>query len=236
MASRTAFTTRGHVVRAMLEAICFQTREVLEAMILDTAGMQHSASCPDLDPVALEVDTAAAAAAAAGGQALAPAGPVAPPLAAAAAVGAAGAGAAAAGAGAARAGTCSGGGGGGGGGGGFACGSSAGGGVRASSSSCGSSAQLATQGYRLNLLRVDGGATNNNLLMQLQVCVLVCVCVVCFVSGGQQLSKCLCLSPHVPSTSPPCAAPARRWVCVCLPAPPRNTHTRTRTRMRAHAV
>jgi glycerol kinase len=38
----------------MLEAICFQTREVLEAMILDTAGMQHSASCPDLDPAALE--------------------------------------------------------------------------------------------------------------------------------------------------------------------------------------
>ena len=48
-----AFTTRGHVVRAMLEAICFQSREVLEAMILDTAGMQHTASCPDLDPAAL---------------------------------------------------------------------------------------------------------------------------------------------------------------------------------------
>jgi glycerol kinase len=29
-----AFTTRGHVVHAMLEAICFQTREVLVAMIL----------------------------------------------------------------------------------------------------------------------------------------------------------------------------------------------------------
>eukprot|EP00878_Enallax_costatus_P010494 GHUV01010957.1.p1 GENE.GHUV01010957.1~~GHUV01010957.1.p1 ORF type:complete len:285 (+),score=84.19 GHUV01010957.1:85-939(+) len=33
----TAFTTRGHVVRALLEAICFQTREVLEAMMLDTS-------------------------------------------------------------------------------------------------------------------------------------------------------------------------------------------------------
>jgi hypothetical protein len=38
----------------MLEAICFQTREVLEAMILDTAGLQHSSSCPDLDPAAIE--------------------------------------------------------------------------------------------------------------------------------------------------------------------------------------
>ena len=29
------FTHRGHVVRAMLEAICFQTREVLDAMRAD---------------------------------------------------------------------------------------------------------------------------------------------------------------------------------------------------------
>jgi hypothetical protein len=42
----------------MLEAICFQTREVLEAMILDTAGLQHSASCPDLDPSAIEAAAA----------------------------------------------------------------------------------------------------------------------------------------------------------------------------------
>lgn len=40
-------------------------------------------------------------------------------------------------------------------------------------SSFGSSQQLlqGSLGYRLNILRVDGGATNNNLLMQLQVCV-----------------------------------------------------------------
>jgi glycerol kinase len=37
-----AFTTRGHVVRALLEAICFQSRDVLEAMMLDTA--MHRAS------------------------------------------------------------------------------------------------------------------------------------------------------------------------------------------------
>jgi glycerol kinase len=37
-----AFTTRAHVVRALLEAICFQSRDVLEAMMLDTA--MHRAS------------------------------------------------------------------------------------------------------------------------------------------------------------------------------------------------
>lgn len=44
-------------------------------------------------------------------------------------------------------------------------------GGRVSISSWGSSNQLLQGGlgYRLNLLRVDGGATNNNLLMQLQV-------------------------------------------------------------------
>ncbi|GBF97483.1 glycerol kinase-like [Raphidocelis subcapitata] len=38
----TGFTTRAHVVRAMLEAICFQTREVLDAMRAD-ADMSHMA-------------------------------------------------------------------------------------------------------------------------------------------------------------------------------------------------
>lgn len=32
MQRASGFTTRAHVVRAMLEAICFQTREVLDAM------------------------------------------------------------------------------------------------------------------------------------------------------------------------------------------------------------
>ncbi|KAI8473361.1 MAG: hypothetical protein J3K34DRAFT_411128 [Monoraphidium minutum] len=38
----TGFTTRAHVVRAMLEAICFQTREVLDAMRAD-ADVSHMA-------------------------------------------------------------------------------------------------------------------------------------------------------------------------------------------------
>ena len=39
---RSGFSTRAHVVRAMLEAICFQTREVLEAMRkdADVAGLK----------------------------------------------------------------------------------------------------------------------------------------------------------------------------------------------------
>lgn len=31
----TAFTTRNHIIRAALEAICFQTRDILEAIELD---------------------------------------------------------------------------------------------------------------------------------------------------------------------------------------------------------
>ncbi len=40
--SCAGFTTRAHIVRAMLEAICFQTREVLDAMRADAdmAGMK----------------------------------------------------------------------------------------------------------------------------------------------------------------------------------------------------
>ncbi|GFR41737.1 hypothetical protein Agub_g2490 [Astrephomene gubernaculifera] len=49
----TSFTTRAHVVRAMLEAICFQSREVLDAMRQD-AGLQGGLA-------ALRVDGGAAA-------------------------------------------------------------------------------------------------------------------------------------------------------------------------------
>lgn len=35
----TAFTTRNHVIRAALEAICFQTHDILRAFELD-AGIQ----------------------------------------------------------------------------------------------------------------------------------------------------------------------------------------------------
>lgn len=31
----TAFTTKGHIIRAALESICFQTRDILEAMHKD---------------------------------------------------------------------------------------------------------------------------------------------------------------------------------------------------------
>lgn len=36
----TGFTTRAHIVRAMLEAICYQTRDVLDAMRAD-ADLDH---------------------------------------------------------------------------------------------------------------------------------------------------------------------------------------------------
>lgn len=38
----TGFSTRAHIVRAMLEAVCFQTREVLDAMRKDAdmAGLR----------------------------------------------------------------------------------------------------------------------------------------------------------------------------------------------------
>lgn len=32
----TGFTTKNHIIRAALEAICFQTRDILEAMQNDT--------------------------------------------------------------------------------------------------------------------------------------------------------------------------------------------------------
>lgn len=32
----TGFTTKNHIIRAALEAICFQTRDILEAMQTDT--------------------------------------------------------------------------------------------------------------------------------------------------------------------------------------------------------
>jgi len=32
----TGFTTKNHIIRAALEAICFQTRDILEAMQIDT--------------------------------------------------------------------------------------------------------------------------------------------------------------------------------------------------------
>lgn len=32
----TAYTTKDHIIRATLEAICFQTRDVLEAMMKDS--------------------------------------------------------------------------------------------------------------------------------------------------------------------------------------------------------
>jgi glycerol kinase len=125
----TGHTTRAHVVRAMLEAVCFQTREVLEAMradVLDAAG------------------TATGAAAAGGG------------------------------------GSGGGGGGSGGGGSGGALGIAASRG--ASSSSFGrlqqqqqqqeaggeGAAAAAGPAARLSVLRVDGGAATNALLMQLQ--------------------------------------------------------------------
>lgn len=31
----TAFTTKGHIIRAALESVCFQTRDILEAMTKD---------------------------------------------------------------------------------------------------------------------------------------------------------------------------------------------------------
>lgn len=125
-------------------------------MILDTAGMQHSASSPDLDPAALEAAGISVGGLASSFAAKSRLGP--------------------------NTGSqqqhqqqqqSSGGGG-------VvlksreaSSGDGGGGGARVSLSSCGSSQQLLQQqgglGYRLNVLRVDGGATNNNLLMQLQV-------------------------------------------------------------------
>lgn len=134
----------------MLEAICFQTREVLEAMILDTAGMQHSTSCPDLDPLALEAAGVSSGGGLSGGLSRSRLGLNTQELLQQQQQQ-----------------------GGGGSGGGVALkareSSGDGGGGRVSISSWGSSQQLQQQGYRLNLLRVDGGASNNNLLMQLQV-------------------------------------------------------------------
>ncbi|PNW84172.1 hypothetical protein CHLRE_04g224150v5 [Chlamydomonas reinhardtii] len=52
----TSFTTRAHVVRAMLEAICFQTREVLDAMRRDAELDEHHGGL-----AALRVDGGAAA-------------------------------------------------------------------------------------------------------------------------------------------------------------------------------
>ncbi|KXZ50423.1 hypothetical protein GPECTOR_16g597 [Gonium pectorale] len=52
----TSFTTRAHVVRAMLEAICFQTREVLDAMRHDAQLDEHHGGLG-----ALRVDGGAAA-------------------------------------------------------------------------------------------------------------------------------------------------------------------------------
>jgi glycerol kinase len=155
----------------MLEAICFQTREVLEAMILDTAGMQHSASCPDLDTAALEASkfggssfgrpklgsaTNSLSRLAIETSAMSSSMPpsttnLAPSLQQQQQQQGGGVGL--------KSRDPSDGGGGGGDRG------------RVSISSWGSSQQLLQGGlgYSLNLLRVDGGATNNNLLMQLQV-------------------------------------------------------------------
>lgn len=36
----TSYVTKGHIVRAMMEAICFQTREVVDAMRMD-ADLSH---------------------------------------------------------------------------------------------------------------------------------------------------------------------------------------------------
>lgn len=189
-----AFTTRGHVVRAMLEAICFQTREVLEAMILDTAGMQHSASCPDLDPAVLEAAGGSSGGVGGGGglsrsrlgsasnsmsrlafESSALSSSSMPPSMAALAPSlqqqqhSSG------------------------GGGGVALKArdTSGDGGRVSISSWGSSQQLlgGGSGYSLNLLRVDGGATNNNLLMQLQVGV-VARATLAFWGGGCWLAGC----------------------------------------------
>ncbi|KAG2452152.1 hypothetical protein HYH02_003184 [Chlamydomonas schloesseri] len=52
----TSFTTRAHVVRAMLEAICFQSREVLDAMRRDAELDEHHGGL-----AALRVDGGAAA-------------------------------------------------------------------------------------------------------------------------------------------------------------------------------
>lgn len=109
-----AFTTRGHVVRALLEAICFQSREVLEAMMLDTHTHRTSSLARGLSGALADeaLDLAA------GGQShtddLAPQGAA----------------------------------------------------PNAGSKQVEKAAGFTTT---LNLLRVDGGATHNNLLMQLQV-------------------------------------------------------------------
>ena len=100
----TGHTTRAHVVRAMLEAVCFQTREVLEAMRADAR------------------DSAKAAAAGGGG------------------------GGAAAGGGA----------------------GGGGGGGEEGAAAAGAAAAAAEAAGRLSVLRVDGGAATNALLMQLQ--------------------------------------------------------------------
>eukprot|EP00775_Hariotina_reticulata_P008276 gene8276-8463_t len=118
----TAFTTRGHVVRAMLEAICFQTREVLEAMILDTQDHKAAgATSPQAphsdqpqDELSAGLDTTGSSAAA-NGHAAAEHGASKP-------------------------------------------------GLPAQSDTSGGDAGS------LNLLRVDGGASHNDTLMQLQEC------------------------------------------------------------------
>lgn len=183
-----AFTTRGHVVRAMLEAICFQTREVLEAMILDTAGMQHSASCPDLDPAVLE----AAGGGGGGGLSRSRLGSASNSMSRLAIDSSAVSSSSVPPSMTALAPSLqqqqqqhqSGGGGGGGGGVALKARDTSGDGGRVSISSWGSSQQLlgGSSGYSLNLLRVDGGATNNNLLMQLQVGVVWHASHTCF--GG----------------------------------------------------
>lgn len=55
----TQYTTRAHVARAMLEAICYQTREVLDAMEKDIAlhgGPAGGRGGPSLSVTALRVD------------------------------------------------------------------------------------------------------------------------------------------------------------------------------------
>lgn len=39
MCGLTQFTTKGHIIRASLEAVCYQTRDILEAMARDCGKM-----------------------------------------------------------------------------------------------------------------------------------------------------------------------------------------------------
>lgn len=43
----STFTTKHHIVRATLEATCFQTRAILDAMSKDTALATSSSSAPN---------------------------------------------------------------------------------------------------------------------------------------------------------------------------------------------